>query len=451
MRFVLDTLRAPPPEDEIISRWLPEKGRLVSICMLAYNHEPYLRDAINSVLNQETDFGFEILIHDDASQDKSADIIREYEKSHPRIIKPIYQRENQHSQKLYPTIYFNYPRANLPFVAICEGDDYWTSKKKLQKQIDGLLKNPGVNLSFHPATLIYMDQADKDHIFGIYRKEDGIIPFHDINHRIRGWIPTASCVIRQSTKNKLHEFMQARANYLSVGDIYLQLFGAMPEGKNAGGALFFSEPMSVYRYRTEHSWSRRLDSNYKFKAWHEIAMMRSYLEIDDITSRKYHTDFTALVLQRILWLFNRFPPPLEAPSIIYLDKYHSACQAAVQETIDRYQSKEERYVIFGSASACERLINNIDSKKISAIIDRDDIKTGEILYGKPVISLKGLTNYSDHSVIISTISPSQETIEKIKSYGIPHHRIHLLFKRALDYLEENPIDITLLTQENLEI
>ena len=71
-----------------------ENNIMVSISCLTYNHEPYIREAIESFLNQKTTFPFEILIHDDASTDKTAEIIREYELKNPHLIKPIYQTEN---------------------------------------------------------------------------------------------------------------------------------------------------------------------------------------------------------------------------------------------------------------------------------------------------------------------------------------------------------------------
>ena len=74
------------------------KDPLVSICCITYNHENYIRDAIDGFLMQETDFPFEIIIHDDDSTDATADIIREYEKKYPDVIKPIYQTENQYSK-----------------------------------------------------------------------------------------------------------------------------------------------------------------------------------------------------------------------------------------------------------------------------------------------------------------------------------------------------------------
>ena len=121
---------------------------LVSIVCDVYNHEPYLRKCLDGFVMQETTFPFEILIHDDASSDHSSDIIHEYEKRYPALFKPIYQKVNQYSKgvKIWATIQF--PRAKGKFIAICEGDDYWTDPLKLQKQVDFLEKNKDIGLCF---------------------------------------------------------------------------------------------------------------------------------------------------------------------------------------------------------------------------------------------------------------------------------------------------------------
>lgn len=122
---------------------------MVSICCLAYNHVNFISDALEGFLMQETDFGYEILVHDDASTDGTADVIREYEKKYPDLIKPIYQTENQYSKgvKIAPT--FNYPRAKGKYIAFCEGDDYWTDPRKLQIQFDYMEEHPEVVCCYH--------------------------------------------------------------------------------------------------------------------------------------------------------------------------------------------------------------------------------------------------------------------------------------------------------------
>ncbi|MCI5779181.1 MAG: glycosyltransferase [Lentisphaeria bacterium] len=115
---------------------------MVSVCCITYNHEPYIRDCLEGFLMQKTDFPFEVLIHDDASTDRTADIIREYEAKYPDIIKPIYQTENQYSKGVKVSMVYNYPRAQGKYIALCEGDDYWIDPNKLQRQYDFMETHP---------------------------------------------------------------------------------------------------------------------------------------------------------------------------------------------------------------------------------------------------------------------------------------------------------------------
>src|SRR5690625_620862 len=100
-------------EDEIIQNWIGDiKNPKVSICCITYNHALYIEDALTGFLIQETDYPFEILIHDDASPDETVKIIEHYHHRYPNIIKPMYQIENQYSKGgIHPNLEFNYPRA----------------------------------------------------------------------------------------------------------------------------------------------------------------------------------------------------------------------------------------------------------------------------------------------------------------------------------------------------
>ena len=129
----------------------------VSICCVTYNHEKYIEQALKSFLEQKVDFKYEILIHDDASTDKTADIIRKYEKLFPDIIKPIYQSVNQYSIGITNiTQRYNFPRAKGKYIAICEGDDYWTDKHKLQRQVSILESHPNISICIHAARALAM-------------------------------------------------------------------------------------------------------------------------------------------------------------------------------------------------------------------------------------------------------------------------------------------------------
>lgn len=116
---------------------------LVSISCITFNHAPYLRECFDGFLMQQTDFQFEVVVHDDASTDGTREVIEEYTAKYPNIFVPMYQTENQYSQGVRGMMArFNFPRCKGKYIALCEGDDYWTDPLKLQKQVDFLESNP---------------------------------------------------------------------------------------------------------------------------------------------------------------------------------------------------------------------------------------------------------------------------------------------------------------------
>ena len=122
---------------------------LVSICCITYNHEQFIREAVDGFLMQKTDFPIEIIIHDDASIDGTTKIIKEYQGKHAELIKLIIQTENQYKTRGFGFLVDLFQQAQGKYIALCEGDDYWTDPLKLQKQVDFLEANPDYSLVSH--------------------------------------------------------------------------------------------------------------------------------------------------------------------------------------------------------------------------------------------------------------------------------------------------------------
>lgn len=124
---------------------------LVVIRCVTYNHEPYISDALDGFVMQKTTFPFIAIVHDDASTDGTADVIRKYADKYPDIIKPIYETENQYHNydgSLFRMMNKACLGSNAKYTAICEGDDYWTDPLKLQKQVDFLESHPDYSMVF---------------------------------------------------------------------------------------------------------------------------------------------------------------------------------------------------------------------------------------------------------------------------------------------------------------
>lgn len=149
-------------QEQIMQNWKETEPPLVSIRCITYNQEKYIAQALDGFLMQETDFPFEIIVHDDASKDGTSKIIQEYEKKFPKIIKPIYETENQYSKKDNSLDRIILPYLSGKYTAYCEGDDYWTNKNKLQLQIDFLEKNPEYGFCCTDVDIYYEDRNDYD-------------------------------------------------------------------------------------------------------------------------------------------------------------------------------------------------------------------------------------------------------------------------------------------------
>ncbi len=131
---------------------------IVIVRSLVYNHEPYLRQCLDGFVMQKTNFKFEVHVHDDASTDRSQEIILEYAEKYPDIIKPFIEEENQYSKGLDGV--WKWGELNSKYVAICEGDDYWTDPFKLQKQVDYLESHPECGLVYSSAQQFFQETGE---------------------------------------------------------------------------------------------------------------------------------------------------------------------------------------------------------------------------------------------------------------------------------------------------
>ena len=137
----------------------------ISVAMCTYNGADFLPAQLASIAEQ-TRPPDELIIVDDASTDDTVTIIKKFQEKYPDIIKPIFQSQNQYSQGIrHLSAKHNFPRAEGKFIAMCEGDDYWTSPKKLQMQVDFLNNHPEFSMCFHNAEVMYCDSEKDSHLF----------------------------------------------------------------------------------------------------------------------------------------------------------------------------------------------------------------------------------------------------------------------------------------------
>lgn len=245
---------------------------MVSIICNAYNHEKYIGEALDSFLMQETSFPFEVLVHDDASTDGTADIIREYEKKHGDIIKPYYQTENQYSKGI-PIRTFQLPRARGKYIAFCEGDDYWLDPLKLQKQVDALEAHPEVDMCACASTQVH---AETKAFIGKIAPYDAecISPTEDVIMGEGEFFSTNSLVYRKSMDDHFPPFRQ-----FMILDYTLQIHGSL-----RGGVIYLPDCMAAYRLQVPGSWTFRMKN--KEKQWAFLQKKNQMLDILNADTQK---------------------------------------------------------------------------------------------------------------------------------------------------------------------
>lgn len=245
---------------------------LVSICCIVYNHEPFLRECFEGFVMQKTTFPIEVLVHDDASTDHSTDIIREYTAKYPEIFKPIYQTENQYSKGVDIISTYQFSRAQGKYIAMCEGDDYWTDPMKLQKQVDFLEENENYAICFHNVNVLSNDDNEKKIFSHLIEKK------YSAREVYNKWtIPTCSCVFRSENLR-----YYTPSSKVIFGDIHL--FLSILE---KGDAYCFNNKCAVYR-RTDNGLSstKQLNPILTEKLFYQYRyMMKIFPEVKDISVR----------------------------------------------------------------------------------------------------------------------------------------------------------------------
>lgn len=170
---------------------IPKKP-FVSVCMITYNHQSYIAEAIEGVLMQKTTFPFELVIGEDCSSDRTREICLEYQRKYPDVIRLLMNEQNI---GMIPNFVQTLKACQGKYIALCEGDDYWTDPMKLSEQVSFLEENNSFSASSHNVTVIYEDSNRESHSFGkdvpqIIKPDDlvGLRKFHTASVVFRKYI-----------------------------------------------------------------------------------------------------------------------------------------------------------------------------------------------------------------------------------------------------------------------
>jgi glycosyltransferase involved in cell wall biosynthesis len=287
------------------------KNLKVSVCMITYGHESFIEEAINGVLMQEVDFDFELIISNDASPDNTDEIVRSIIKNHPRGNRIRYIK-HETNIGMMPNSLFILEASKGEFIAVCEGDDYWTDPLKLKKQISFLESNPDYVMCFHRCQFLTLENGKNKFV-------DQDLEVIDYEYNLYGllyhWnIPTASICFRNVFLEEENVFPYDFLNVQS-GDIalasYLFQFGKF---------FLFKEIMSVYRV-----FGLGVSVTHKdLRMIHYRANL--YYRINEYYSFKYETE----IYQALHDVMNRYAP------VLCIEK----------NAVNNYSSRKLIYILF---------------------------------------------------------------------------------------------------------
>jgi glycosyltransferase involved in cell wall biosynthesis len=258
---------------------------LVSVLCLTYNHEKFIKEALDGFLMQETNFPVEVIISDDHSSDTNKPILQEYEKKYKDKLILILRDQNIGVMRNF--------RATLPtchgkYIALCEGDDYWTDPLKLQKQVEFMEAHPECSIASHKVLHLHEEDSKKNHIFPNIQGNNIFSKEYLYGHY---FISTCSIMFRNE---KIENLIELLGNF-SVGDTPLIYFYA-----HLGKIGFLDDCMGVYRIHSEGVWSSKERNTQLIEAVNRRRTLQQHFNLQK------SKEFNSLTLSYIMTIADNF-------------------------------------------------------------------------------------------------------------------------------------------------
>lgn len=265
---------------------MTENKPLVTVIIITYNHEKYISQTIEGVLMQKTNFDYEFIICNDCSPDNTDEVINNYLKTHP-LGNKIQYFNHKVNKGMVDNFIFAVSKSKGKYIALCEGDDYWISENKLQKQIDFLEQNPDFSICFHTVKILKDNQLHDD---WMTKRPNDVTTCEDlINYG--NYIQTPSLVFR----NKKSEY-PVHFRLSPVGDYFLYILLTEDGSK----IKCIDEAMAVYRYGVGvHSTLNKITHVIN---WHRLLILINlciYPKFNQTLIRKTQDALNAIVDEKI--------------------------------------------------------------------------------------------------------------------------------------------------------
>jgi glycosyltransferase involved in cell wall biosynthesis len=255
---------------------------VVSVVCITYNHEKYIRSALEGFLIQNTPFSVEFIVSDDCSPDGTMDVVSEYFDRFDGRLRVI---RNPSNIGFMRNLMNAMDMAKGKYIAICEGDDYWTDPEKLSIQVEKMDKVPGVEISFHSSKIKYEVGGKLDSLYCKRANSDCLFGIEDVIRSAGSFMPTASMMIRGEAYRGL--LSGIRALYSS----YTTAFFTQLIFSFRNGALYIDRPMSVYRSMASGSWTESIVNDPDVYISWSNRYLNAIRAFDQLTDHKHRVAF----------------------------------------------------------------------------------------------------------------------------------------------------------------
>jgi len=250
----------------------------VSVALITYNHERFIAQAIDSVLMQDTAFDFELVIGEDCSTDRTREIVLSYQRKHPGIVRPLLPEKNLGMNRNFVQ---TMRACRGTYIALLDGDDYWTSATKLQQQVDFLDHHPGFMTCFHDVAVVSDAEIDAQKYAHRGVTDQDVYRLKDLLQR--NPMPTCSVMFRNGFSKDFPESYYG----LKLGDWPLHIFNAQ-----YGDAKYLEQELGTYRVHGGGVWSGQNTTN-QLQSF--IAMFQC---LSEFLERRYRNDLKAALARQ---------------------------------------------------------------------------------------------------------------------------------------------------------
>lgn len=420
-------------EKEIMKNWQGDISEpVVSICCITYNHEKYIEEAIDSFLMQETDFPFEIVIGEDCSIDNTAKIVKIYSNKYPNIIKATIRTQNaggMGKNNFIETLF----KCKGEYIAMCEGDDYWTDSTKLQKQVDFLKDNKKYMACYHN-TGILRENKNKNNLELISNTIKDIFKIEDFA-KGKIYFHTSSLIFRFN--DKIKKKIITHYSHKTFGDPFLSFLLA-----SLGPIKYINRVMSVYRIHNNGLWSSLSREKQAISTLSILIQAYNTLGIEyrDYFLESFLINFKTKDIDKnnIIETTKELLKDETKESLIekisrttklknnYFNILFSKKLNVIYSKLENLKNNLENFIIYGSGTGMDLVLSKLCKSKILFAVDIDENKNNLIKNDIKIISLSNFKNHDNKKtkIIITVFGRADEIKENlITTYKVDKNRI----------------------------